>query len=144
VFLSSLRDNILAGDARSLHLGHHGGHVALQPTQALDGISESGLNAILPLERLDIQLDFGRLSGNLLLARFQHVVVALETVAQLLGLVRSSGGGHGALEGCDVLEELFFLCDEVCDATALARVEWLVDSFWLGGGFGEESIWDDG
>lgn len=135
-----MRNNILARDTRPLHLGHHRGHLAFQPAETFHGPAEARLHGVLPLERLHVQLDLSGLHGSLLLARVEQVVIALEAVAQLLGLVRGDGGGHGAFQRGDVLEELLLLGDQVCDAAALARVEGFVDGFWLGGGFGEEGI----
>jgi hypothetical protein len=139
-FLSPLRNNILARDTRPLHLGYHRRHLAFQPAEPFHSPAEARLHAILPLERLHVQLDLSGLDESLLLARVEKVVVALEAVAQLLGLVRGDGGGHGAFERCDVLEEFLLLGDQVCDTAALARVEGFVDGFWFGGGLGEEGI----
>ena len=54
------------------------------------------------------------------------------------------GTGDGAFKGGDVLEELLFLGDEVCDTLALACVEGLVDGIGICAGWGKECIWGDG
>lgn len=53
-------------------------------------------------------------------------------------------GGHGALERGDVLEQFFFLRDEVGDLAALAGVKGLVDGVWRGRGGADEGLGRDG
>ena len=131
---SALRNGVLASDLGALHLGHHGGHVSLQPAQPLERLLEVLLDGALPLQRGDVGPRGGSVVGSDTRdALVDGVEVALQARGHALGLLGGGAGGHGALQGSDFFEELLLLRGEVGDAAALARVEGLVGGFWFGG-----------